>query len=180
MRQSIMQHKPLAIGAVALVALLVVLIVASAALIKPGIGHAAPPEFPAVQFGPILVQPGQIANLGVINWGDKTVHIVMGIVSANNTSSILAHKEQDVAPGTSLALPFSNVAGGPTAPVGPISVGGIVAVRSLGNDWQSSFRSLGTALEVADGTSNTNRAFVPPVALPAVQIPSELATGTAP
>ena len=69
MKTLITQQKPSAIGAAA--------VLASCpdgserCAIKPQIAHASPPptavELPAVQFGPLVVQPGQIATLGVQN-----------------------------------------------------------------------------------------------------------------
>lgn len=175
MKNSITLRKRLTITALGLV---IVVLFTAIALIKPRVSHAATrTEVPALQFGPVFVQPGQNANLCAMNWGDTTIHVVLGIVSANNTSTILAQMEKDVVEGGGLCLPFSNSAP-VSAPTASVNLVGVIAVRSaLGATWESGLRSLGTSLQVTDGTSNTVRAFIPPVAVPVAQLPTALVSG---
>src|SRR5258708_40070408 len=77
------------------------------ALIKPHVTSAFTMiELPAGQFGPVLVNPGQIVNVCTVNWGDDTTQVVLGIVSAFNTGTVLARMEQTLPPGMGVCLPY--------------------------------------------------------------------------
>jgi hypothetical protein len=131
-------------------------------------------ETPAWAFGPSLVANGQIAVLGVINWGDDAAVVELTIVNAANAKTILVQKQITLAPGTGQTITFSNVgpnivntASDPTA----VEISALVAVSSASNR-QDFVRNLATSLEIMDGANLGNRLHVAPTLLPAVQLPA--------
>jgi hypothetical protein len=154
-------------GAAAILAILG----ATLLLVKPRVGHAFTLiELPAVQFGPVDVLPGQDANLCMVNWGDQTLLVIVGIVSASNTNTVLARTETHVAAGSDVCLPFveSIDANGPT------TVAGIISVRAAP---KTGIDKIGASMQLQDTATQTNRIFIPGNFLPAVQLPSNLSGG---
>ena len=128
---------------------------------------------------------GQNVNLCTINWGDRSRKLILAIVDAENTTTVLASRTVTLAPGGEACLPYTNnnampgaVNGDPTAVE---FVGLIIDLsREIASDENGgrAYDSLAATLELSDGSvrGGPNRVvFLPRVAelavelLPAVQ-----------
>ncbi|HEV2687993.1 MAG TPA: hypothetical protein VGV35_05550 [Bryobacteraceae bacterium] len=149
------------------------------ALVKPHVTRAftlIELQLPAVQYGPVTVSQGQTVNVCAINWGDRTVQMVLGVVLASNTNMVLARMEQSVPAGMGACLPYM--------PAVSQNVAGIVATApqngnapSTGNFTGNLNGNLGTSMQV----TNTNNGLIivvcEPQPLMRAQLPAALFTG---